>query len=254
MKRNIRNRTSKDRTRWYVLILVVLIPFFVFTVSLNASTRIADAYKWEMDRIQEQADSENPGDAKLLRELNIYVETDSLSSQISAFMKHKTNEIQTLDRNDEMYDYYLADAAEFSEMDYHALKVMRTIDDVLLVLGILSFVWAAMMFMYHIRDGYASKAAFRRIFLISVAVQFVCQAVLGALLMIAPVRASVSDVLFGIRFGEGDILPQIMGSNIVAAAGVLEIIICFAVTLVLFYIVWVSTKPRDVFNERRYFR
>ena len=67
MKRNIRNRTSKDRTRWYVLILVVLIPFFVFTVSLNASTRIADAYKWEMDRIQEQADSENPGDAKLLR-------------------------------------------------------------------------------------------------------------------------------------------------------------------------------------------
>ena len=86
------------------------------------------------------------------------------------------------------------------------------------------------------------------------AVQLVCQAVLGALLMIAPVRASVADVLFGIRFGEGDILPQIMGSNIVAAAGVLEIIICFAVTLVLFYIVWVSTKPRDVFNERRYFR
>ena len=53
------------------MILVVLIPFFVFTVSLNASTRIADAYKWEMDRIQEQADSENPGDAKPLRELNI---------------------------------------------------------------------------------------------------------------------------------------------------------------------------------------
>lgn len=254
MKRNIRNRTSKDRIRWYVLILVVLIPFFVFAVSLNASTRIADAYKWQMDRIQEQASSEDPGSAKLLRELNIYVGTDSLSSQISAFMKHKTDEIKTLDREDEMYDYYLADAAGFSEMDYHALRVVRTTDDILLVLGILAFVWSVIMFMYHIREGYAAKAVFRRIFLISLAVQLISQTILGVLLMIPSVRNAVSDVLFGIRFGEGDILPQIMGSDLVTAAGVLEIILCLAVTIILFYIVWVSTKPRDVFNERRYFR
>lgn len=249
-----RSKKTSQRPAWYVAILVIVIPVFVIAVSFNCAVRIADAYNWQMDKIQEQAASEDPGNAVTLNELDIYVDTAVLSSEISDFMKHKSSELETLDRENELYDYYVASAASFSDMDYHALKAVRTAADILAILGIAAFIWIAVMFMYHIREGYRTKHTFRRIFLASLIVQAVLQAVFAVVFAAAPVRRTVTAALFGISLSEGDLLPAVLGSNIAAVMVVFELGICIAVTAIMFYIIWVCTKPRDVFNERRYFR
>lgn len=250
----MRLETYKYRNRWYATILVVLIPIMVIGISFNAAFRIADAYKWQMDKIQEKAASEDPGDTKTLSALGIYVDTENLSNEISDFMKHKSNTIETLDKENELYEVYLPTKASFSDNDYHVLRTFRITADILLVLAIICAGWTAWMFLYHIREGYKAKSNFRKIFLKSLAFQGIFQVVMGIVFLIRPVRSVLAEKVLGITKDAADLLPQIMGGDLMQVLMVLEFLICLVITGILFYVTWVCTKPIDVFNERRYFR
>lgn len=254
MYSNVRSSRSSRKLKWYSKILVILIPLVVFSISINAVTRVADAYNWKMVKVQEQAVSEKPGDAQVLSAMGIYVDAGVLSHEISDLMKHKAKEIVTLDKDNEYYEFYLPTKADFTENDYRLLKKIRTIDDILLVLAVLSAVWIFLISFFHVREGYETKKQLRKLYLASLGVQLLLQSILFAFVFQPSLKGVFITKFLGISFTEGDLFPALFLNGLGPVVAVAQLGLVCAVTLVIFYIVWICTKPRDIFNERRYFR
>ena len=254
MYSNVRSSRSRRKLKWYSKIIVILIPLVIFSISINATTRVADAYNWKMVKVQEQAASEKPGDAQVLSAMGIYVDTGVLSHEISDFMKHKAKEIVTLDKENEYYDFYLPTKADFSENDYRLLKKVRIIDDILLALAVLSAIWVFLISFFHVREGYETKKQLRKLYLISLAVQLAGQCIVFAFMMQPSLKNLFMSRILGVTFAEGDLVPGLFLNGLAPVIAVAQLGLTAAVTLIIFYIVWICTKPRDIFNERRYFR
>ena len=144
---------NRKRIMWYHALLAGMIPILIYALCINTVTRVPDAYVHDIKKVQEIAASEKPGDAETLEEIGIYLSEEELGDGISGYMKGRTDSIRTVDPDDEMYEYYNVLNNEFTENDYRLFDSVRSLDNILAVLGIISLIWFVVMFVYHIRDS-----------------------------------------------------------------------------------------------------
>ncbi len=202
------------------------IPLFITALCINLVTRLPDAY---VHNIRSEG----------LSEEGIYISGEELGNEISRFMRGADNSISTIDPQDELYEYYKNFAADFSGKDYALLRGIKTADDILAVLGGLALLWSVIMFIYHVREGYETKHNMRRLFLISLIVE-------AGLLLAALIAA--------LRMKPGDMLSFLFPARFPCMVIAYAAAVSALVTAIIAYIIWYFTKPRDTFNERRYFR
>ncbi len=245
---------NRKRIMWYHALLAGMIPILIYALCINAVTRVPDAYVHDIKKVQVVAESDKPGDAETLEEIGIYLGPEELGTEVSDYMKGKTDSIRTVDPEDEMYEYYNVLNNEFSKNDYMLFDAVRMLDNILAVLGIISLIWFVIMFIYHIRDSYETKKNLRKLFLISLPVQVLFQAVTFVCVAVAPVRSFLLERIAGVTFDKEDLVPQIFSDTLPVSMAVYILIGTVLITGILAYIVWATTKPRNTFNERRYFR
>ena len=248
--------TGRNRKRilWYHALLVGMIPILIYAASINVVTRAPDGYKSSINKVQEIAQSDDPGSRETLEEIGIYLSAEELGINISDYMKGKTDRIETVNPDDELHEYYDVVNNEFSDNDYKVLGFVKMLDNILAGLGIICLIWFIIMFVYHIRDSYDTKSNLRKLFLISLPVQAGIQVISVVSVAVKPVRNAILNRAIGVTFSEEDILPQIFEKSLPVHMAVYIFIGSVILTLILAYIIWVTTKPRNTFNERRYFR
>lgn len=246
---------KKQPSRWYASLLIIMIPLFVFSLVVNAVTKVPDMYEWKFNKtIEMQADLKEGEmlSVESLEDAGIYIEPNQMAQQISDYMKGNTDRFYTVDPEDELYDYYIGKATEFSEADYSILDKLKVFDNILAVLGILSFIGSLIIFWILVKDGYTTKALYRRKFLWSMAVMLGIVIVVLIYAFIPPITAFANNSIFDIA--EGTVLGCILGTDILKNAALVITAGCILVSLAVMYVTWLCTKSRDIFNERRYFR
>lgn len=245
----------KKPSRWYASLLIALIPLFIFSLVVNVITRVPDMYEWKFNKTIEAEQALEEGQqlpVKTLEEAGVFVEPAEMAQQISDYMKGSADSLYTVNRSDELYDYYIGRAAEFAVDDYSILDKVKAFDNILAVLGILSLIGSVIIFTVLVKDGYETKALYRKKFLWSMVVM------LGIILavciygFISPVTGIINNSVLGIP--EGTVLSQILGTQILKNAALTISAGCIMVSLAIMYVTWLCTKSRDIFNERRYFR
>ena len=235
----------RKKILWYHALLVGMIPILIYALSINVVTRAPDGYVRDINKA---ADSQ-----EMLEEAGIYLTPDELGAGISDFMKGRSDRIDTVNKDDELYEYYQVLNNEFTENDYRLLGSLRMFDNILAVLGLISLIWFVIMFSYHVRDSYETKENLRKLFLISLPVQAVFQVVTIVAVAVRPARDLLLNAA-GVTFTENDLLPRIFSGRLPVNMAIYILIGTVILTAILAYIIWVTTKPRNTFNERRYFR
>lgn len=246
--------TERKQNTWYYTILIVLIPLFIFSASVNMVTRVADGYQWQMNKNAEIKAEDEKADVTTLSDVEIFLSEEQLAANIAGYINGREDKILTYDPEDELVDYYKARAHHVTDNDYAGLKVLKIVDLILLSLAVLSFLYIAYMYFVLVRGGYDTKAILRDKLKKSFAVLGGMELVMLIYTGIKPVYHFINGHIFGLDYGKSDLLMNLFGDGFPFAMAIFILGISIFVGAVLSYIILVSTKPRDVFNERRYFR
>ncbi len=245
---------ERKQNNWYVTILIVLIPLFIFSASVNMVTRVGDGYEWRFNKNAEIKAEDEKAAVKTLQELEIYIDEATLAGNIADYINGKSDKVLTYAPMDELADYYKARAPKMTQNDYDALHALKILDGILLAFAALSFLWSAYMSFRLIRGGYETKEILRNKLLKSFLVLGAFEAVMLIYTGVKPVFHFVNGKMLGLSYGENDFLMNLLGSGFPLSMALFILGVSLIVSAVIFYIIWVCTKPRDIFNERRYFR
>ena len=99
-----------------------------------------------------------------------------------------------------------------------------------------------------------TKKNLRKLFLISLPVQALFQVITIVSVAVGPVRSFMLGRVIGVEFNDEDLVPQIFSDQLPVMMAVYILIGTVLITGILAYVIWATTKPRNTFNERRYFR
>lgn len=246
---------ERKQNTWYATILIILIPLFIFSASVNMVTRVADGYQWKFEKNASIQAEDEKADVITLQSKEIYIDESVLAQNIADYINGKSDEILTYNPEDELKEYYMEKAPDVTANDYAALDRLKVFDLILLVLAVLSFGWIVYMFIELVRIGdYDSKAMFRDKLKKSYIVLAAFEVIMFIYAGIHPVYHFVNEKILGLSYGSSDLLMNMLGEGFQTWMAVFILGVSICVTAVVSYIILVTTKPRDVFNERRYFR
>ncbi len=245
----------KKPSRWYASLLIAMIPLFVFSLVVNVITRVPDMYEWKFNRTITASQELEEGQKlplQTLEEAGIFVEPAEMAQQISDYINGSADSLYAVNKSNELYDYYIGKAAEFTEADLEILDRVKLFDNVMAVPGIISLIAGFVIFAMLVREGYEGKALYRRKFVWSMAVML--GIVLAVIIygFVPPVTGFINHTVLGIQ--QGTVLSQILGAQILKNAAIVITAGCILVSAAVMYITWLCTKSRDIFNERRYFK
>lgn len=209
-------------------IFMAILPIMIILIAGNVVVRSETFYSYYVSKTE------------VVKEIPYEIENQDVSETFGKFMMHKTSEFQLKENSEYMPQQV------FNERDAKVMHSIRTIADVLLIVGIVLFVACFAIGFYLCRQG--EKKILYESFINSWVWFAVLLLANGVIYFVPAVRELIFKEMYGVRFPPGDVLIQIFETKLPTYFGVALILASIVLAAAVFYVMNKFVKKQKMFK------
>ncbi|HKM28064.1 MAG TPA: hypothetical protein VJY37_00115 [Anaerovoracaceae bacterium] len=210
------------------ILIVVMVPLMIVTLSANLTLRIPDSYKYYFN------------DSEILDEIPYYIGQNDMASAFSSYFNAFNDDPFQVYEDNGMFQDPIYDS-----QDVHAMKKYKRVMTATAGATIVFLILSLAIFIYLYRKGF--KAALRNRYKLILPLSVILMAGHGLVFALESIRHWMYAKFIGVKLAEDSLLQQVLGGDFFGTYIMFSTIIGAAIIGVLTYVVFTMTKPPRIF-------
>lgn len=227
--RNTRNAKKIPVEQLLAIILVISIPLAAICISSNVVLRLPDVYQYNLRSTQ------------ALNKTGRVIKEEKVIKLFGDFMQGKTDDFKLKE------DVSYQPENVFSKADQRAMTNLRNALNVMLVIGILSFLLTVLGYFFLIR--WRKKELQRRAFKKAAALFLILTILNTAMKLVPRLRDITWGQLFNMKFPKRDVLVQILEKSFAFHVTLFEVLLSLILMALLGYMTWQVAGRKKLFKK-----